>query len=449
MPERPRTYRRSRLPKADAQGRWRVVVGQGQDGRLARFQIGNRKTTSEAEALRRLQAIISLYDRQCHELGLDCWAGWVQCWAYKMSQAVPIVVHASPAANNNGGQAWEELMLVRQLQAWGVPLVVHDELPALGYAGLRQQIDKEIAQAVEAAMEDLRQRFGAQLVEDTQHATAMPSDASKAPLGTLHGTIDAYKKHLEQTGKRDGQNNLSPHVRKCLEWLDMLKEHHADHQLWQLDFNRVEAMVKQWRNRPATKRGNRCSTDHASQMIKQVFRFLHWLDKQSKYRWTMPRGADDIERKPHDLPEDDSKRTTAFRSTTKHTYTPEQLATIVQCTQDFGRAMIGVCVNCAFGASEVGRWSTKEYHLFAKHPHAAALGIKSDERDSWIVGRRPKTNIYGEHLLWEEVAAAVKPFLDGREVLPVTGSGKPWYRSHSRTPRVSFSSGGQTCLLTS
>jgi len=36
-------------------------------------------------------------------------------------------------------------MIVRQLQNWGAPVVVQEELPTLGYAAIRQQIDKEVA----------------------------------------------------------------------------------------------------------------------------------------------------------------------------------------------------------------------------------------------------------------------------------------------------------------
>ena len=55
-----------------------------------------------------------------------------------------------------------------------------------------------------------------------------------------------------------------------------------------------------------------------------------------------------------------------------------------------------------------------------------------------MTGPRPKTGIYGEHLLWPQVAAAVKPFLDGRPYLPMTKTNKPWYRPHSANPQTAF-----------
>jgi hypothetical protein len=438
MPDRPSTYRRSRLPKPDSQGRWRALVGRNLDGKPARFQVGSRQTTSEADALKRLQAIVDLYDRQCHELKLECWAGWVQSWAHKLSQAVPIVVYASPAAKAIGGQAWEELMLVRQLQNWGVPIVVQEELPALGYAALRHQIDKEVGHAVQTAMDDIRKRFGSDLIDDVQQATSMTGDPSKAPTGTLHAAVKNYRKHLEKTGKRDPYGNLGQHVRKCLQYLETIAEHHADCQLWSLDYNAIASVYSYWCNRPKTKRGNRCSRRHAQLVMQEIHRLLHWIDKQPQYRWALPKGTDDLPRKPVILQEDDTNHATAFRSVAKKTYTPEQLAVIVREADPLGRAIVGVCVNCAWGASEVGQWRTADFHLFAKHPNAAALGITSDDTDSWIVGRRPKTGIYGEHLLWMEVVQAVQPFLDGRGVLPVTSSGKPWYRPHSMNAQTQF-----------
>lgn len=429
---------RGGLPKPDPLGRWRPEVGVNSEGKRVRFQVGNRRDTTEAEARKRLDAIRDLYDRQCAELKIDFWAGWVLGWAEKLARGVPILVGASSAAANIPGQAAEELAVVRRLQSWGVPMVVGDDLPSRGHAFLSQQIETEVQRAVTAAVADLKKAWSPDLIEEaTQHA-GLPADPKTVPLGTVHETMAAYKRHLEQTGKRDGQGNLSPHARKCMERMDVLLEHHQDGSLWQLDFAKVEAMVSYWKNRPLTKRGSRCSVEHASKMIQELFRFLRWLDRQPRHRWSMPRGAEQLKRVPIRLPEDDQREPTAFRSTTKETYTPEQLAIIARHTDDFGRAILGVSVNCAFGASEIGQWATGQYHLFAKHPHATTLGITSTDQDSWVVGKRPKTGIYGEHLLWEEVSRQVRPFLGGRAVLPVTGTGVPWYRPHSKNAQSQF-----------
>jgi hypothetical protein len=171
-------------------------------------------------------------------------------------------------------------------------------------------------------------------------------------------------------------------------------------------------------------------------MTKEVRRFLKWLDRHPSYRWNKPRGFDDIDWKPIDLPQDDTSD--AFQTITKETYSPEQLAKILQHTDTFGKALIAVCVNCAFAQSEVGQWPTRRILLCTPHPHAEKIGITTSERDSWIVGPRPKTKKYGEHWLWPEVAQAIRPFMDGRDVLPITRNKTWWYRTHSKNPQAKF-----------
>jgi hypothetical protein len=171
-------------------------------------------------------------------------------------------------------------------------------------------------------------------------------------------------------------------------------------------------------------------------MLKEMFRFLSWLDDHPGYKWEMPKGAGKISRSPNALIEDERKE--AFQTINKPTFSPEQLALIADQADYFGKALIAVCVNCAFGASEVGQWSTKLYSIHKSHPHADKVGIISTDVDSWIVGPRPKTGVYGEHLLWREVADAVAPFLDGRAVLPITNQGTPWYQPHRSNPQTKF-----------
>ena len=52
---------RGGLPKPDSLGRWRPVVGRLRNGKPQRFQIGNRRDTSEGDALRRLNHIRDLW----------------------------------------------------------------------------------------------------------------------------------------------------------------------------------------------------------------------------------------------------------------------------------------------------------------------------------------------------------------------------------------------------
>lgn len=434
---RPNAYF-GRLPEPDSRGRWRPFVGRDLLGKQVRFQVGNREATSEGEALKRLNAIRHLYDRQCKEFSVDHWEGYALQWAYKLAQGIPIMVYAEVPDLESPGRAAETLEQIRRLQSWGVPIVVADpQLTANGTAFLQEAIDRQVKTAVAEVMNNLKSGWGEGFVAEAQQG--LPPDLTTAPQGQFHEALEAMQKHIRATGGQDQYGNLSANNRKYIEWLDMLKEHHADFPLWQLNYTKIETIISYWRNRPKTKRGSRCSVEHANKMTRQFLRFLKWLEQQPQHRWEMPTKLGQIDTKPIKLKEDDQKHATAFRSVTKKTYTPEQLAVLAQHTDDLGRALLGVCVNCAFGASEVGQLSVSDYQLYHAHPYAKALGIESTAKDSWVVCKRPKTGIYGEHLLWEEVAKALKPFLsDGREVLPVSGSGKPWYRPYSKNAQSGF-----------
>jgi hypothetical protein len=120
------------------------------------------------------------------------------------------------------------------------------------------------------------------------------------------------------------------------------------------------------------------------------------------------------------------------------TYTVEELTTIAKRCNQFEKAVLGVCVNCAFGASEVGQWKMDDYLFRTKHRYEKEIGMETTSQDCWIVGFRPKKPVYGEHLIWEEVAKAVEPFFDSREVLPISKIGKPWYRPQSKNAQAKF-----------
>lgn len=123
-----------------------------------------------------------------------------------------------------------------------------------------------------------------------------------------------------------------------------------------------------------------------------------------------------------------------FQTITKATYTPQELALIMEDCSPFHKAIIATCVNCAFGQSEIGQWKTSRVVLNSKHPHAAKIDFESSDEDSWIVGPRPKTKLYGEHILWPEVAKAIRPYLKDRSVLWITKTGKPIYKRYSKQP---------------
>ena len=414
------------LPKPDSRGRYRPYVGCLPDGSKARFTVGDRRA-SLVEMEKRLNLIRNLYERQCQRFKRDFWQNWTRQVALKLAAGQPVIDQCI------GDGPRYTVAVVEQLRAWGIPVeVTKPDVYAEGLAIHREQVESVVQKLV--AEEFAKQR---ELRGPAADAAVLPQDPLlMTETSTLHQTLEAYRKYLTDTGKKDQHGALVTRVRKCRDRIRYLKEHHDDTPLWKLDLPRIAEMAAYWRNRPKTKKRARCSLDHSRDMLKEFWRFLNWLDEHPNYRWEKPRSMDKISRSPVELPDDDPQG--AFQTTTKETYTPEQLAIIARNTDDFGRAIIGVCVNCAFGASEIGQWPITRYSIHKPHPYAAKLAIETSAADSWIVGPRPKTGVYGEHLLWPQVGRAVNQFLDGRPVLPFGKTGNPWYRTHSDNPQTKF-----------
>lgn len=425
----PDIRRSSKLPKPDSRGRIKAYVGQKFLGKKVPFYVGD-KHTSQVESQRRLDTIRELYRQQCEMK--EGRPHWRECFR---KVAVQIGRGEEITEKSFAGNDEQRAQLVECLKSWGIPVKILDaEKHAQGLNLSNEQLIKTVSEIVKDQIKEQSKRWGPYL----ENSKGLPEDP-RAYLDNskLHKAIKSYQAHLRQTGKKDEDGNLSGFVRKCIDRLTYLKEAHDDIKLNEMTLPKIESMAAYWRNRPKTNKGTRCSKYHAKDQLKELWRFLRWLDSSPDYRWESPKGLDAINRSPIDLPQDASKE--VFQTTAKKTYTPEQLGLILRHTDDQGKAIIATCVNCAFGASEIGQWPVEKFVINKPHPHAEKIGIETTEADSWIVGGRPKTGVYAEHLLWPAVAAAVEPFLaDGREVLPITGKGTKWYRLHSSNPQTKF-----------
>ena len=194
-----KTYRGG-LPRPDSLGRWRPVVGRSQNGKPQRFQIGNRRDTSDGDALRRLNHIRDFYDRQCAEHGVDFWTGWALPWAHRLAQGVPVRVYSSDYARKNEGQAAEELSMIYKLQSWGLPIQIAD--PGLQESGqnfLRKEIEAEVAKAVEKIFQQAGQAWGPATMQKVQEG--LPANWADAEQRTLHDAIDAFKEHRKPSAR--------------------------------------------------------------------------------------------------------------------------------------------------------------------------------------------------------------------------------------------------------
>ena len=424
-----RAIRKTRLGKRDKRGRIRQVKGE-MYGCKMRFQIADNET-SDAEANRRLDIIHSLYEKQCKRSGITEWHTWCFHVAREIGAGRTITDTFLLSILNNSQPTVSAT--ASQLRSWGIPVVVEDQHEfEQGLSVNKEQIENMVADLVQQKMSEIKQVRGS--VTDV---VRLPDAMVMTESSTLFDAMDSYIRHLEETGERESlperQGELKAKVYKNIKDVGRLKAQYENMPLWKLDIHQWEKLVTILKNRPiAMRTKKRCSKTWASQQMKLLYRIARWLHTSPKFDWRKPDGYDEIDRKPIDLPEDDDNGS-IFQTVTTPTYTPEELGMILQCCKPFEKTMIATCVNCAFGQSEIGQWKTSKIAINKKHPYGKKIDFKSTDSDSWIVGPRPKTKLYGEHLLWEEVAESLKPFL-GRELLWYTSTGKTIYKPYSKKP---------------
>ena len=427
----PFTRKHAKPPKPDARGRRRVYIGHDPSGKKQRFQVGDR-STSEQEAARRIEAIRQFYECLCERAAIQArehdmpfsprWSRWAMQLAKRIGED-GIISDADLAWYSIDNRAG----IIELLRSWGVRIVVNEpQQLAEGFEAWRDRIGSIVSEIVQKEMAHAESVHGP-VVRQASVGLTSPLEMDDSPL---YSAVAKYKLHVLEDADRDENGDIKPWSHKRCELIDSFKGATKNFPLWRFNFLECQRIAAYWRNRPNTHKGERCGKTHAKHVADEIKRFCKWLHKHPEYRWKKPDGFEEIDWKPVSLEQDQSD--TVWQTESVPTYTGEQLALIAQETDQFGRAMIALCVNCAFGASEVGQWPTKKYIFNQPHPKPEIIGYETHEEESWVVGERPKTKEfgnYGEHLLWSRVADAVKPFvLDGRDVLPVTRLQTRWYK---------------------
>ena len=282
------------------------------------------------------------------------------------------------------------------------------------------------------------------LVQFQEHQITRGKLASRLMVqnvqGTLHEALDAYAAHVDRTGERLESGGLKPSQQLRHERIKRFKSSHFDLKLALLSLEQCSEMVSHWRNRPETKRGKRCSKDNARHHVSELFRFLRWLDSTEQFNWQMPRGLSAV---PRRIAKFEHERT--LSAATKRVYSVEQLAILNQHATPLERLALYVGLNCAMGAAELGRLMLCDIVLRHAHPFRDRLRFESTDSDSFIRYFRPKTDVFGEWLLWQPVADFVPWGIERAmqitsNVLFVSADGNPLYVEHSKNAQAGFQS---------
>jgi hypothetical protein len=165
-------------------------------------------------------------------------------------------------------------------------------------------------------------------------------------------------------------------------------------------------MVDYWRARPVVKGTERPITvPTARNHIKQMLEFLRWLHKNSDYEWRKPEDFDDL---VVSVKSSLREKAAKVSPVAVDTYQLEELCLLYKYATPLERLFLLLGMNCGFGQAEIATLLAKEADLFKRHAHETLLGFVSTEKDSFIRKIRPKTEVYGEWILWPETVEALQ-----------------------------------------
>jgi predicted DNA-binding protein (UPF0251 family) len=235
---------------------------------------------------------------------------------------------------------------------------------------------------------------------------------------TLHQAFDAFAEHIRRTALTpavEGETQVtSPYGNTQIRTANRLKERHQDMPLSALTLNAIQAMVDYWRARPLVKGTNTPITVRTAQNhIKQIREFFRWLHKNSDYAWRKPEDFDDL---VVSVKSNLREKAAKVSPVAVDTYQLDELCVLYKYATPLERLFFLLGLNCGFGQAEIATVLVKEVELFKRHSHETLLGFVSTKEDSFIRKIRPKTEVYGEWLLWAETVDALQWAVRRRQV---------------------------------
>jgi predicted DNA-binding protein (UPF0251 family) len=243
---------------------------------------------------------------------------------------------------------------------------------------------------------------------------------------TFHQALDAFVEYIRKTALTpavEGEIQVtSPYGNTQIRNAIRLKERHQDMPLSALNLNTIQAMVDYWRARPVVKGTNRPITVRTAQNhIKQIKEFFRWLHKNSDYEWRKPEDFDDL---VVSVKSNLREKAAKVSPVAVDTFQLDELCVLYKYATPLERLFLLLALNCGFGQAEIATVLIKEVELFQRHSHEKLLGFVSTEEDSFIRKIRPKTEVYGEWLLWAETVEAVQWAIRRRQGLAVATRGE-------------------------
>ncbi len=421
---------RKRDLRPDAKGRYRPYIGwyQGinddEERRQPRFNLG----TDLKEAERRLTRIRELYEDNCRAVNRDGWSTQALGFAKEIARGDRRIVY--PTFSDVIDQDYPLLEFAQMHHN------IRDMYPSVEFVADPQLYSESLELNKKNVSERLRLLEG-----ELRQEGFLPPNAElphEIIPGTLHEALSAYMQDIQRHNVAPGTSETTSYGLRRLERIETFREHHPDIDLHSLNYDECKAMVDYWRSRPPRKDGKPSSHANSRHNVGELMRFFRWLDSSSAFGWQMPRTLERVERK---VPRTDGER--RLSAITKEIYTVHELAEINRHATPVERLLLYLGLNCAMGAAELGRLVQCDFFLRQPHELADRLHFQSTPEDSFARFLRPKTQVFGEWLLWAETVQMVEWGLNESrrlksDVLFVSERGQPWYRERTQNPHSKF-----------
>lgn len=261
------------------------------------------------------------------------------------------------------------------------------------------------------------------------------SISQKIP-GSLHEALNAYDAEI----KLNEPKNHDRHSK-----IKQLKQRHPDQPLATLGLDACQILIMYWRQRPHCKNGKGQYTEKRSrEQLGELDRFFTWLHLSEQFRWREPEDLHRVERTIYK----DTQQRKSIVDAKMPIFSLKDLATLVRHAEPVDRLWIVWCLNTSHGAAEVGRVQWCDIFLDQDHPWKKE-GLQIWEGGNWIGFLRPKTDVLGWWLIWDETVELLRKWRDEcKEILKrevrnddriiLTERGTPLYRDESKNGQSGF-----------
>lgn len=256
----------------------------------------------------------------------------------------------------------------------------------------------------------------------------------------LHEAMEAYIGWIKRDYFRPALGRVNDSGRTKIRQVETLLDRHNDMPLASLDYQKIEEMVRLWRQRPFRKNTERpISRISAQNYIAELMRFFRWLHRSPQFDWRRPEDFDAITTKVDAAPTDQQRKLAQVQ-----TYSLDELATLNRLATPLERVLLLLGLNCAFNVKEIATLTIGEVFLFQGHDkrHQEILGYQTTNADSFIKRVRRKSGVYGEFILFPATVQAMQWALERRREHPRFEAEQPLLLNSRGEPYDKITKGG-------